>query len=294
MDFSLDEITKKSVALIVISIILIIPSYSILSKYLSERSAEEKLGYVPKKEVLRIASVDHKSLVSEWLFLKTIIYYGGKIDPAKKIPAKGIEYYNMYRLLDASTYIDPYNIDSYYFAEAVFTWDLGKIKEVNYLLERGVKYRTWDFYPPFFLAFNYYYFLRDYKQASFYMKKAAEITKDPLFTNLAARFMYETGETDIAINFLKLMIENTWNKKVRYTLEVRLKALEAVSYLEKGVKRFIEIYKRKPINLEELVYNHVVDRIPDDPYGGRFYIDEKGKIRTTSKFAYQREDGNIN
>lgn len=284
----------RLILVLVISIILIIPIEFFVKSYMEERSKVKKIGYIPSRDVLKIVSLEYKTLVSNWLSFKVVTYFGGKIDPFLGEKTTDIEFKSMYKFLDASTYIDPYNIDSYYFAEAVFTWELGRINEVNYLLERGVKYRTWDFYPPFFLAFNYYYFLRDYKQASFYMKKAAEITKDPLFTNLAARFMYETGETDIAINFLKLMIENTWNKKVRYTLELRLKALEAVSYLEKGVKRFIEIYKRKPINLEELVYNHIIYGIPDDPYGGRFYIDEKGRIRTTSKFAFQRQDGSSN
>lgn len=290
----LDGTFKKITLLILISLIIIIPSYSILITYLDKKTLEEKIGYIPKKEALKLFSLNHKSLISEWLFLKSIVYYGGKIEPTKKIPRKDIEYFNMYRLLDASTYIDPYNIDSYYFAEAIFTWEIGRIREVNYLLERGVKYRTWDFYPPFFIAFNYYYFLRDYKQASYYMKKAAEITKDPLFTNLTARFMYETGEIEIAINFLRFMIENTWNKKVKYTLELRLKALEAILYLENGVKKFIDIYKRRPDSIEELLYYHIIDRIPDDPYGGKFYIDEKGKIRTTSKFVFIGQDGSGN
>ncbi len=277
---------KRIIAVMLASLILIIPIYGRLISYISGKPAEEKLGYLPQKQILRIAAMEYKPLISEWLFFKVITYYGGKFDTEKPFAKKDIEYFNMYRFLDASTYIDPYNIDSYYFSEAVFTWGLGRIKEVDYLLERGLKYRTWDFYLPFFLGFNNFYFLKDYKKAAQYMEQAARITGDSLYTNLAARFLYESDETGIAISFLKFMIDKTWNQKVKQTLEIRLKALEAVAFLEKGEKKFEELYHRKPSNIEELTDKGIIKKIPEDPYGGRFYISEKGEIRTTSKFAF--------
>lgn len=277
---------NRIIIAIFVSLILLISVYGRLIYYISGKPIEEKLGYLPKKEVMKIAAMGHKSLISEWLFFKVIVYFGGMVDPERPLLKKNIEYLDMYKFLDASTYIDPYNIDSYYFAQATFTWELGRIKEVNYLLERGLKYRTWDFYLPFFLGFNNFYFLKDYKQASQYMEQAAKIRGEPLLANLAARFFYESNETEVAISFLKVMIEKTWNPKVRQPLEIRLKALEAVAFLEEGVTNFESSYHRKPESIEDMINNRIIDKMPEDPYGGRFYIDEKGKVRTTSKFAY--------
>lgn len=281
-------------AAILASLILLVPVYGKVITCISGKPPEEKLGYLPQKEFLKIASLEHRSLISEWLFFKVIVYFGGVTDTEIMSPKKDIEYLNMFRFLDASAYIDPYNIDSYYFAQAIFTWELGRVKEVNYLLERGLKYRTWDHYLPFFLGFNNFYFLKDYKQASKYMEQAAKITGDPLFTGLAARFFYESDETGIAISFLKLMIEKTWNQKVKETLETRLKALESVAFLERGMTRFENTYHRRPFGIEEMIVNRIIDKAPEDPYSGKFYIDEKGKIRTTSKFAFRIKDGNSN
>lgn len=271
-------------ALIIISVIFLIPIAKTASKELSKRSIEEKLGYVPSRDVLKVASLDHKALSGEWLFFKVMTYYGGKIDPEFK-KERTIEYHNMYRHLDAASFVDPYNIDVYYFAEAVFTWGIGRINEVNQLLERGIQYRTWDFYIPFFMGFNYFYFLKDYESASRYLKIAAEITKDPFFASLTSRMMYEAQRTEMAIAFLKTMIEKIWNEAIKRNLSIRLKALEGVLTIEKAMSEFEQRYGRRPVDIDELLKTEILKGLPEDPYGGRFYIDEKGRVRSTSKFA---------
>ncbi len=277
---------KKVIAVLCLSLILLVPIYGQVIARISGKSFEEKLGYIPQKEIMRVSAMDYKALIGEWLFFKVVVYYGGRTETEKNLTKKNIEYANMYKFLDTSTYVDPYNMDSYYFAQAIFTWELGRIQEVNSLLERGLRYRTWDFYLPFFIGFNNFYFLKDYKQASHYMEQAATLSRQPLLTNLAARFFYEANETEVAIGFLKVMIEKTWNLKVRESLERRLKGLEGIDFLERAMKQFQERYHRKPDNIGEMVDCRVIAGVPEDPYGGRYYIDENGRVRTTSKFVY--------
>lgn len=276
----------KAFSILCISLILYFPLYGEVTKYLQARDVEEKMGYIPEKEVLKVVSLNYRHLFSEWLFLKTIVYYGGRLEKAAKGEKVKIEYLNTYRFMDASTYLDPYNMDSYYFSQAIFPWE-GFVKETNHLLERGLLYRTWDFYIPFFLAFNNFYFLKDYRNASHYMSIAARLKKEPLLINLAARFLYESNNTEVAIAFLREMIESTWNEKAKKILRKRLRALEAVDYINKAVKRFEEAYNRKPSHLRELLDRKIIDHIPADPYGGEFYIDREGRIKTTSMFVHK-------
>lgn len=284
----------RIVAAVIISAILFVPVYGKVVSFVEKRSTEERLGYVPGKELMKVAALDHKPMMSEWLFFKAIIYYGGKIETASVTKKPHIEYANIYRFLDIATYLDPYNIDAYYFAQAIFTWELGQVREVNRLLQRGLRYRTWDYYLPFFLGFNNFYFLKDYRAASQYMKQVALLTDNTLATNLAARFLYESDETNVAISFLKFMIKKTWNEKLRKLLETRLKAMEAISLLEKGIEKFKGLYHKEPLSMEELVSKGIINRLPEDPYGGNFYIDKKGKIRTTSEFVLRGKRGTSN
>jgi len=96
-----------------------------------------------------------------------------------------------------------------------------------------------------FLGFNYAIF-KDYKKAAVYYQKASDISKSPLFTNLAARYLYEGGETTLAIGYLRAMIQTTRQEDVKKQYMVRLKALEAVNIIEQAVKKYISMYNTKP------------------------------------------------
>ena len=287
------SLSARSIVVLLIATILFIPIYGKVVSLTEEQPLEEKLGYLPQKEIMKVGALDHKALLSEWLFFKTIVYYGGMLEDGKN-EKRNTEYDNIYRFLDTATFMDPYNIDAYYFAQAVLTWEHGKVRETNLLLERGLQYRKWDFYLPFFLGFNNFYFLKDYKAASQYMKQVALLTRNSLAANLAARYFYESDETEIAITFLKFMIDKTWDENIRKTLALRLKALEGIDFLAEGEKRFRRLYHRRPRDIEEMARKGIIDRLPVDPYGGKFYIDKKGKIRTTSDFVQRGMSGNRN
>jgi len=278
----------KIVSILCISLILYFTSHSEVSQHLRARSIGETIGYIPERHVMKIISLNHKTMMSEWLFLKTIVYYGGKVEESTSGTKKAIDYPAMYKFMDVSTYIDPFNIDSYYFSQAIFPWE-GMVKETNYLLERGLQHRTWDFYIPFFLSFNNFYFLKDYKNASRYMERAARLKREPLLMNLAARFMYETNQTELAIAFLKEMIENTWNEKVKKSLLLRLQALEAIDSIQKAMRQYERVNNKRPEDLRELIKKGFMATIPKDPYGGEFYIDKDGKIKTTSMLIQKKQ-----
>ncbi|MFN3480665.1 MAG: hypothetical protein ACK415_09800 [Thermodesulfovibrionales bacterium] len=280
------------VVLLFISIVCLIPLIKKTSTYMSQTPFQEKLGYIPSREIMKIIALDHKPLIGDWLCFKVITYYGGKIDPALSGKTMDIEFPNMYKFMDVATHLDPYNIDAYYFTEAAFTWGLGRIREVNRILERGVQARQWDSMIPFFMGFNYFYFLKDFINASNYMKIATERSKNPMFANLTARFLYESENTPLAIEFLRVMISEIHNEAMKKDLETRLKALEAVYYLERGVETFKKEFRRSPGSIDEMLASGIIDKIPRDPYGGRFYIDENGRIRSTSKFAFIKDDSN--
>ncbi|MBF0540216.1 MAG: hypothetical protein HQK91_02040, partial [Nitrospirae bacterium] len=228
---------KKIAIPFILSIILLIPIQQNVTKIMQSRPLEEKLGFLPSNNSLKPAVLNQKEAISEWIFLKTLTYFGMKIDKDRPELSKTIDYYNMFRFLDAATYLDPYNIDAYYFTEAVFTWELMRIKEANYILQRGIESRTWDFYIPFFIGFNNFYFLKDYKNGAKYMEIAARITGDPLFTTLTSRLLYESNQTGVAIAFLEMMIKNMENgasapNPTIEPLKIRLHALKSIAYLE--------------------------------------------------------------
>ncbi|CAG1015743.1 hypothetical protein ANAEL_05348 [Anaerolineales bacterium] len=244
----------------------------------------ERLGYIPSPEVTYITSMDHQLLVSQLLFYSTIFYYGAMIERPDLRP----DFRSIYAYLDTSTRLNPYNIDSYYFAQAVLTWDGGMVKEVNELLERGAKKRQVDFYLPLFLGFNHSYFLNNYEKAAQYYAQAAQINpQDTYLATLSARLLYQADKTHQAIAYLESIYRGTSNESVRKTIRVRIDALQRISLLERAVAMFRERTGHDPETIDDLVSGGILKGIPPDPYGGKFFFDKGDRrIKTTSKLAF--------
>ena len=277
---------KTILFILVFSYLLVIVPFT---AYLKNRPVAVKLGYVPDGEILKVVSADHRFTLAEFAVVKVLIYFGSLLpSPDSKMIEKP-EYFNMFKTLENALRLDPYNLDAYYFTQAAFTWEVGRIRDVNNVLQYGMRYRTWDYMLPFYVAFNDAYFLKDYKNAAIFMKRSAEISKNPLFTNLAARFFYESRQSEFGIMFLNVMEQGAKDKNIKQMYAVRRSALLAVKELTEAVERYRKRFGKEPRDLHEVVTSGVIARIPGDPYGGTFYLADDGMIRSTSKFAFRSQ-----
>ncbi|MGD9950020.1 MAG: hypothetical protein AB7U29_16315 [Desulfobulbus sp.] len=264
---------------------LYIPLAVYLGQVLAQRPVAIKLGYTPSADVLKWVCGDQRYAVAEWNVLRVIFYFGSILEKWHHNIAIAPEYPNMFRTLETAVRLDPYNMDAYYFAQAAFTWDIGHARDVNRLLDYGMHYRRWDYYLPFFAGFNAAYFLHQPDEAARYFKKAAELSGNALLANLAARYFHEADQTQLAISFLEMMIAKAADKKEKDLYKTRLVALQATQDLQKGVDLFVRKYHHAPAKLQDLVITGILATIPVDPYGGSFYLDEKGRVQTNSHFA---------
>ena len=276
----------KRVALLVV----LFMTYAILlgpfSHRLQSRSTIVKLGYTPDGGTTRLLVGEFKSSIAEWWVVRVLFYFGTLVEKAQNRLNIPPEYFNMYRTLSSAIQLDPYNKDAYYFAQAAFTWDVNRAREVNRLLAYGMKYRTWDWHLPFFAGFNSGYFLADYDTASRYMQKAAELSGNSLLTRLATRYYYEAGREEAAIGFLNTMVAHSTNPKERTVYLLRRNALQAVKDLSTAIALFESRFHRAPLTINELLEGGLIAEIPEDPYGGEFYLDNNGKVRSTSRFTF--------
>jgi competence protein ComGC len=60
---------------------------------------------------------------------------------------------------------------------------------------------------------------------------------------------------------------------------------DVVSLIEQARDSFKADHHKLPDSVETLFSSGYLKEIPKDPYGGKFYIDSDGKVKTTSKFA---------
>jgi len=254
--------------------------------YLKKKPVEEKLGYVPSVNAFKVVTADQKELVAASLVLKVVMYFGGLLEKSETHFVVPPDYMSMSRLLHGSVRLDPYNMDAYYFAQSFLTWDVRQYKLANDLLDYGMKYRTWDWYLPFFAGFNNAYFLHDYSKAADYYKRAGELSGNELFKGLASRYMQKSGQTDLAIAYLVAMLKGENNPVLKKTYQTRLDAFMEVKRIEQAQDRFRESRGTMPETIEQLITAGFLSAVPVDPYGGIFYIGQAGKVETTSNFAF--------
>lgn len=256
--------------------------------YMKSKPIEEKLGYVPSLKALIPMSADQKELMAASLVMKVLMYFGGIVDRAQdgKVISEPPDLAGMSRLLHGAVQLDPYNTDAYYFAQGFLTWDAKQFKVANDLLDYGMKYRTWDWYLPFFAGFNSAYFIKDYPKAAEYYKRAAALSGQDLHKSLAGRYMQESGQTDLAIAYLTAMEKGEKNQALKKNYQIRLTAFHEVKRIEIARDKFVAEHGSLPASVEQLVQLGFITPAPADPYGGRFYLEASGKVATTSKFAF--------
>jgi tetratricopeptide (TPR) repeat protein len=262
--------------------VILLGTHIPLTQMRDARPPEVRLGFFPPAPVVKALSADQYQFSSQVITLQCLFYFGSIVEERRQI----LDWGRLYQALYTATRLDPYNMDAYYFAQAVLTWDANMPQQAIDLLEYGFAHRTWDWYLPFFLSFDYAFFLKDYIKAADYMAKAAELNPHAWFSTLAARYFYEGGETALALAYLKEMITTARSESLKRHMMIRAEALEKILLLEQAVLVYKKRYKEAPKELDDLIRTGIVKQIPEDPYGGSFFMDEQGRVRTTSKLAF--------
>jgi hypothetical protein len=244
---------------------------------------DEERSFVLPAPLLKIASLEFRGLVSDVLFIESMVFIGETQQRKERPRVKEWEWRWWSKMIDTATDLDPYFFDPYFYANAFLPWDAGKTEEANRILAKGSRNREWDWMLPFFIGFNNFFFLQnDGKAAEFLMEASRRPGGDPMFASIASRLAYKENRTETAIYFLEDISRRTDDNNLKERYEKRIRALRSIDDLEKAVSFFKNKFGRIPEKIEELVSKNIVSQLPRDPYGGNYFIDEDGKVRSTA------------
>jgi len=271
------------VLIVMVSVSIFSMHYIYISHTDSSKSEISRLIVYPSS-VVKVLSLEFTNIVADYLMLSTMVFHGQKL--MDRVDVKPEEWRLMYIALNLITDLDPRFMDPYLAAETSLPWDAGMVGETNELLLKAVAHRPEDYRPNFYLWFNYYYFLNDPGTAVIYLQKAARMPGSPsYFKTLAARMSLDSGQILNGIVFLQEMIGETNETRNKIMLQKRLDALKAIYSLEGKIREYEKVFRRSPEKLDDLVSQGIIKKIPDDPYGGEFYITKEGRVYSTSKLT---------
>ena len=175
--------------------------------------------------------------------------------------------------------LDPYFIQTYRMIQAFLPWK-GKVKEANELLEVAKRHLTWDWYPGFYIGFNYFHELKDYANASKYLIEASKIEGAPaLIATLGARLAQRSGQTVAALAFLKTMKRNPdYDPNAKKMIDLRIRVLEGALVLEQAVEVYDQRFGRPIDTFDDLVSTGILQKLPDHAEAG-YYRYEDGRVK---------------
>ncbi|OEU64444.1 MAG: hypothetical protein BA870_05585 [Desulfuromonadales bacterium C00003094] len=258
------------------------------TREMAQKPYAQRVGMIPHPTVLKLLFPDYQELLGANILGRVIFYYGALTDDVAN-PSKmqlSADYPAMSRAVHAALRLDPYNMDGYYFGQSILVWDVGQYKLATELLEYGMQYRSWDWQLPFFAAFNHAYFLKDRAAAARLYMRAGELSGSFLFKSLGGRYLQEAGETQMAVDYLQTLEKITRTPAVKQALQLRIETFKAVLTVELARDRYAEEKGRLPADIQLLLSTGYLATWPVDLYGGEFYLDGNGHVRTTSRFSF--------
>jgi len=246
-----------------------------LAAGLNLRLAEHALArpydvlHVPSGEAARLASLGHRTTVSDLYWLSAVQYIG---EP--KADARGWD--KLFPLVDLVTDLDPRHGYAYQTAGIVLS-AAGRLDESDRILEKGIARGPpyWTF--PYYLAFNAWFYRADYAAGARWAEQAARTPgASPNISHLAVSLASKSGTPEQAIEMLELLRSTVKDEASADRLDEQLKLaiLERdAQALERAVAAFEARTGRPPSDLVELVRAGMVPSLPPDPFGGRYVWD---------------------
>lgn len=221
-------------------------------------------------EILQVVSGEFKGLIADYLLLKASVFLGGHEETSHG------DWKTLAIIFEQSLGLDPKFSDTAQYIQAFLPWKRGLETDTIELLKKSKEARYWDWEPPYFIGFNYFYFLKNYKLASDYFMEAVKIPgAPPIVGTLGARISRREGMTENAIYMLNMLYERAVDDLTKEILSKRIEAYLGVLILEKAVLHFRSKFGKLPDRLPHLKDSGIIQKLPVNPFGETFYYENQ-------------------
>lgn len=240
----------------------------------------EELAQLPDGNYLKPAMLGYRNLGADLLWLRSLQVLGKKKNTAD-------EYEWLYHALDVITTLDPQYAYTYYVGGVVLTNLANRVDLSNRLLEKGYRENPSEWDLPFLLGYNHYFILGDAARAAAYIAAAARLPGGPAYLpGLATRMYSEADNPDVALQFIRGLLAQTQDAAMREVLVEREKEIMVerdIKDLESAIERYHAQQGTYPRSLQELKEHGGLAVIPEEPFGGRYELDNRtGKVSSST------------
>lgn len=265
--------------IIAILLLTIIANFAYRIDY--QRTPHEIIGelmYFPSGYALRALSVGFNGPLADLVWLRFVQYYGEHRMTDARFDL-------MYHILDILTTLDPKFIYAYTLGALMLTHDAERPDQAESLLKKGMISNHDDWRIPFIHGFINYVFLKNYRVAQTYFRLA---TTKPNSPDMAKRWyafitFLKLGDLNTSLALWIDLYNNTDNpeeKAIASTYIMNIRMQIGLDLLNQKIEEFTRAFGQPPASLRDLVVSGMLQRIPDEPHGGSYYL-RNGKAHSS-------------
>lgn len=142
--------------------------------------------------------------------------------------------------------------------------------------EQGIATADPDWRIPYYMAMNYYLWMKDLKDATWYFNVAANTPGVPSYAErFALNFGIEQKDRDRVRGLWETIYESTNDPSTKARAAAYVERMDDFDYLEAAAKAYKQKYGAYPTSTDALVTGGVIPQVPQDPFGFIFTIDPK-------------------
>jgi tetratricopeptide (TPR) repeat protein len=232
-------------------------------------------------KLVKLLSLEYSPLMANLYWTRVVQYYGEK----QRTHDPNLE--ELWPLLDATTTIDPQLLIPYRFGSTFLSEPkprgAGRPDLAVRLIERGIKENPeyWRFYQD--LGNIYYFDLKDYDKASEAFRIGGEKPGAHFWMkSMAAKIAAEGESLETSLLLWKDIYETAKDPDVRKNAGIHIQLLNAeldCKRIDSLVDEYTKRHGRRPSRISELVQAGLLPRVPVDPVGHPYVLDENGKAQ---------------
>ena len=254
------SLSAKTTLMLLVPVLLVLHGFS----YYHVRQIRNSIHYkatinVPMlpESVMEMAAGEFKGVVADFLVMEI----GAFIDAGSH--KSDADWDRIAFHFSQAMALDPYFGQTYRLIQAYLP-SSGHVEKANELLEIARRHLPWDWYPGFFLGFNYFNDLKDYAKASECLLETSKIKGAPaILATLGSRLAQKSGQTLTAIGFLKTMQGNPdYDEEAKKLIAARIQTLEGVLLLERAAEVYQQRFGHPITTLEDLIRSGILKKLP--------------------------------
>lgn len=268
----------RSLALLAASIALFGAAAAVAHRIRIASDAPYDVSFVPRASAMRWLSLGHPTLAANLWWLRTVQYMG-----EERGDVRGWE--KLYPLVSLVTDLDPRHGYAYQTTGNVLA-SAGRLDESNAILEKGTRLLGNRYILPFQRAVNAFLYAGDFAEAGRWFEVAAATPGAPPRLREYVVATYVKGDAaDAALGFLQRLHDEAQDDESRRAVQLQMKRAiyeRDADRLESAAEAWVVAFGVRPVALASLVLDGFVREVPRDPYGGVYYLDAEGRVRSTA------------